>query len=975
MRRSVYTIPPDVPFLQALAQGIVEQAGGLTPELTKFTILLPTRRACRDLRDTFLKLSDGKPLLLPRMQPLGDTDQEELDLRLAGFRNADTIPDIPPAVSSLKRLILLSQLIHKRDPALNQQQALKLATSLATLIDQVHTEDLSFSRLKDIVPGTLSEHWQQTLTFLEIVTEFWPDILEQSGEIDPADRRNRLMKTLAQSWRDNPPAYPLIAAGSTGSIPATAHLLDVISSLPTGAVVLPGLDQNLDSESWDALTDTHPQATMRTLLSRMDTKRDQVKVWPSASGNTTSRPWLAREIMRPAETVREWIHLKDKAPDLSEALATVRLIETKTQSEEAQTIAVLMRAILEEPGKRAALVTPDRALARRVCAALKKWNIPVDDSAGTSLAMTPAGHLLECIFACVLENFSPSSFLNFLKHPSVKIFDDTLIGDFEIELCRGPRPINGLESLKQRCTQLKTPRPDLEDVLLQIENLFMPLSALRQNLHDVATYLDAIIKIAEAAGGGDKSIWLQEDGEAASLLMSETVQHAALFSRVDLLSMQGILQQLMLGVPVRHPVLHPRLIILGQLEARMIQTDVMILGSLNEGSWPAEPGHDPWMSRPMRKDFGLPTPERSIGLAAHDFVQSICAPSVFITRSEKVEGTPTVPSRWLQRLHTMLTAAKVKAPVDDTYSSWAKTLQENAGLQQPATRPEPRPPAARRPLTLSATWIERWIRNPYQVYVHKILRLEPLQPLDQDTTAAERGSLVHAILKDFIETYPDHLPPAAHAEFIRIARTHLDNLESDPAQREYWWPRLEQLAGWFIANENEWRRKATPWKQETRGEIEIPISRGTFKLFARADRIDRLRDGSAAIIDYKTGEPPTASSIASGEDAQLPLEGLILRKGGFDPDIRRAGMFSFWKLLGSQGSGKTSELINTDEMIDNAEQGLLKLLELYEDPLTPYIAKPPRNAARMYDNEKTIAHLARTAEWSSEDNDENEATA
>jgi len=971
MTSTVFTIPADFPFLEALAQGVIEKAGGLTPDLARYLILLPTRRACRDLRETFLDLSKGKPLLLPRMQPLGDIDQEELDLRLAGLHSATDIPDIPPAIPSLKRQIWLAKLIQARSPEIGHEQALKLAASLAVLIDQVHTEDLDFSNLESIVPDTLSKHWQQTLEFMTIVTENWPLILEQQDQIDPADRRNRLMKTLADSWEKYTPTYPIIAAGSTGSIPATARLLSVIARLPQGEVILPGLDLDLDSASWDSITDSHPQSTMRTLLTRMELRRDQVSLWPAAKNDVTPRPWLARELMRPAETIRQWVSLKEDASQLSNALNNISLIETKTQSEEAQTIAVIMRATLEEPGKRATLVTPDRALARRVCAALRKWDIPVDDSAGSSLALTPAGHLLDCILSCVSDNFTPQTLLNLLKHQSVTLIESFLLADFEIELCRGPRPAHGLTSLRQRCVALKTPRPDLEDLINTIEHIFTPLKQLSHGLYPVQDYLAALVTVAEALGR-ERDIWLHEDGEAASLLLSDMNSFAPLLPSVDLGSMQGILNQLMLGVPVRHPVLHPRLLILGQLEARMIQTDVMILGSLNEGSWPAEPAHDPWMSRPMRMEFGLPSPERSIGLAAHDFVQSLCSPRVVITRSEKVEGAPTVPSRWLQRLETMLQAANLAPPLDHTYKTWAQQLQENEGEMQPATCPEPRPPVERRPLTLSATWIERWVRNPYQIYIRKILRLDPLPQLDQDMMAAERGTLAHAILKDFVEAYPDHLPPSAHEEFLRIARAHMDDLETDPAQREYWWPRLERLAAWFIENERDWRTQAKPWKVESRGEIKIPLARGDFTLFARADRIDRLSDGSAAIIDYKTSQPPAAPAINSGEDSQLPLEGLILRKGGFDKDVRRVGLFSYWKLLGGQEAGKTKDFPAPDQMIDTAEEGLNRLLEMYEDPLTPYIAKPPRNTQRIFEDERAMAHIARTAEWASEDSDDEE---
>lgn len=965
MKRNVATIPADVPFLRALAQGIADQAGGFTPALAKTLILLPTRRAARGLRDTFLQLSGGKPLLLPRMQPLGDVDQDELDLRLAGLHDDADIAAIPPAISSLQRLMLLARLIRARSPETSSEQALKLAGSLATLIDQVHTEDLDFSRLATLVPDDLSAHWQQTLSFLSIVTEHWPQILADLGQIDPADRRNRLMKTLAASWRRYPPDHPVIAAGSTGSIPATALLLDVISTLPQGCVVLPGLDRDLDQDSWDALSDTHPQAVLKSLLARMETDRHEVRTWQAAEGQTASpRLVLGREMMRPPETVQEWARLENRIPELQRGLEGFELVEAATPSEEAYAIAVVMRAVLEEPGRTAALVTPDRALARRVCTALQKWQIPVDDSAGSSLSLTQAGHLLLLALACVLENFNPAVVLNLLKHQSVSFADAADVARFELKLCRGPRPPQGLVSLHKRLLALKEPEPALDALLTRLEDLFAPLLALTQSgTQEAGAYIRELVRIVDAIAPG--TAWQGEDGEAASLLLAELHEQHHLLPPSDLSGFDGALRQLMAGIQVRHPVLHPRLVILGQLEARMIHADVMICGSLNEGSWPAEPAHDPWMSRPMRKTFGLPSPEFRTGIAAHDFIQALCAPRVIVTRSLKSEGAPTVPSRWLQRLETVLSATGLKRPVNASYLAWARALQVHDGPASPASKPAPCPPVSYRPDRLSATWIERWNRNPYHLYVAKILKLSPLTPLDQDTTAAERGSLVHAILKDFLEKFPDHLPPSAGDDFIRLARARMDSLETDPAQREYWWPRLERLADWVVARERVWRETAQPWKQEHQGEIKIPFARGHFTLFARADRIDRLKSGGVAIIDYKTGQIPTA--LNSGEDSQLPLEGLILRHGGFDPDLREAGLFSFWKLLGSREAGEVKDFDATQEMIDLAEDGLRTLLAVYEDPQTPYTAKAPRNPRRMYDDEKAIAHLARLAEWSSLD--------
>jgi ATP-dependent helicase/nuclease subunit B len=199
LRQGVYTIPSGTGFLKRLAEGLLsmslEDPRHDDFSLSRMRILLPTRRAGRELRDAFLTLSKDKPILLPRLQPIGDVDAEEIEIYLTGF--GVTNHDTPPAISALERKFLLSNLIQMKDRELGLDAALSLAGELSRLIDTVHTEDLDFAGLTNIVPDTLSIHWQKTLEFLEIITEFWPKILSERGQIDPADRRNRLLKSLS----------------------------------------------------------------------------------------------------------------------------------------------------------------------------------------------------------------------------------------------------------------------------------------------------------------------------------------------------------------------------------------------------------------------------------------------------------------------------------------------------------------------------------------------------------------------------------------------------------------------------------------------------------------------------------------------------------------------------------------------------------------------------------------------------------
>lgn len=975
--RHLYTIPSDVPFLERLAEGILERSGGLTPDLARMLVLLPTRRACRTLRDTFLRLSDGVPVLLPRLQPLGDVDQDELDLRLAGLYGVDGLASVPPAIESSKRLFLLMGLIEKWNQDLSPDQSLQLAKSLAVLLDQVHTEDLDYTKLAQLVPESLSEHWQLTLKFLTIITEAWPLILEQEQQIDPADRRNRLRKLMAQSWQDSPPTTPVIAAGSTGSIPSTASLLDVVSRMQQGAVILPGLDLELDETSWQTLEDTHPQATMRALLNRFGADRQDVQLWGNQPVPATPRRLLGRALMQPADTVQVWTQYNDaQKQELQQSLQDITLIEADTPSEEALAIAVLMRETLEISGATASLITPDRTLARRVCSALRQWNVLVDDSAGTALPATSAGQLATIVLACALENFTPLSVLNLLRHPYNKIGNDpVLIARFDKSLCRGARPRPGLAGLQERADLLTPILPEINDLLAQLGATFTPLTELRGK-HLPSDFAKALAQVCEVLAGNRDFLWGQDDGEALSAILRDFINHAESLQPIDMAAFASLLQQMMAQCSVRPSYGgHSRLTILGQLEARMVSSDLMILGSLNENSWPAEPQHDPWMSRPMRQEFGLPSPDRSIGLSAHDFVQALSQKRVALTRSLKSGGVQTVPSRWLQRFSTLRVAASLQLDTDPTCLAWARYLYQPASDPAPATCPEPRPETADRPVQLSATWIEKWLKNPYQVYAAKILRLRLLDAIDQESDASDRGSFIHDILQEFVEQTRDRLPADPQSLLYAIAERKIAEQGLDSAAWQYWKPRLDRALAWVAQQEKTWRETALPYLIEATGTHEFTLADGSaFTLTAKADRIDRLKAGGVAIIDYKTGTPPPKSQMLSGQACQLPLEGVLMRKGGYG-EILPVTLLSHWKISGGSEAGKVQDTdpYKDGDMIESAEIGLLTLASQYRQPDMPYKATVPAGN-RLYDDEKAMAHLARTTEWSSIDTDDNEGS-
>jgi ATP-dependent helicase/nuclease subunit B len=978
---AVYTIAAGVPFLDALAAGILEKTGDAPEALTKVSVLLPTRRACRSLSEAFLRLRNGKPMLLPKMTPLGDIDEDELAFADDDGFGGEATFDIAPAISGLRRQLLLSRLIlARKDSQTTPDQAARLAQELARLLDQVQTERLSFDGLEKLVAGDgLSGHWQQTLEFLTILTDNWPSILASEGVLDPTQRRNLLLDTQAALWRDKPPGDLVIAAGSTGSIPATADLLKVIAEMPGGMLVLPGLDTDADDGIWEALEPTHPQYGLAKLLKTLSIDRGDVADWPSPVKAIApqSRAHLINDALIPASVTDSWQNRPE--PDVS-ALDGVTTFEADSERAEAGLIALTMRQVLETEGKTAALVTPDRALARRVTAELGRWQIDIDDSAGRPLAETPAGVFLRLCARVITDAMAPVGLLALLKHPFAAAGMNpaafrTQVRHLELMLLRGTRPGPGIDGLRRALSEV---RPDkvrgLDRFIDRLDGVFAHLDDQAKPLKDL---LRAHVGMAESlaaseAQDGASRLWANEDGEALANFVAELSDAADSLEDVTPRQYPALFDAL-LGPRAHRPRYgrHPRLHIWGLLEARLQHADVMILGGLNEGSWPPEAQASPWMSRPMLEAFGLSQPERRLGLTAHDFTQAASGPHVIFSRAARSGGSPTVPSRWLLRLET-----RIKGTVfADRLRPETEIKRLFSALDLPAhyvepTEPLPTPPLASRPREMSVSQIETWIRDPYSIYARRILGLKVLDPIDADPGAAERGIVVHEALDRFIKLWPGSLPENALDELLVIGAAVFDEKMTNAALRAFWWPRFEQIADWFIDNERNKRQAGRlPLKTETSGRLSFKAPAGDFTLSARADRIDRASDGALTIIDYKTGSVPSKPQMLSGLTPQLTLEAAMAAQGCF-PDVPGGEVSSvvYMRLAGGREPGKESGISeDVETLAADALQGLKDRVAAFDDEETPYLSRPVPMFSRRFGD---YDHLARVKEWMAGDDGE-----
>jgi ATP-dependent helicase/nuclease subunit B len=1025
MPARVFTIPASAPFLPTLIEALIAGKLGFAPAadplaLASTTLYLPTRRACRLARDAFLDVLKDGTAILPRIVAIGDIEEDEIAFAEAasGDIAAEALA-LPEALGGLERRLLLTQLVAKwaSSPQLLAESgsplvaqtpaaACALADDLARLIDDMTMRGVSWDRLDDLVPDQFDRYWQLTLRFLQIARETWPNILRDRDCIELAERRDRLLKAEAARLARKTDA-PAIAAGSTGSIPATAELIATIARLPHGAVVLPGLDTDLDEPSWRLIAGDeakgiapapgHSQFAMQALLARIGITRDAVAQLVAPSGHEK----VMSEALRPAAATDLWPQRTADAAfsaAADSALDAVSVIEAANAEEESLAIAVALREAVEQ-NKAAALVTPDRALGRRVLAALARWNIVAEDSSGQLLSETPAGIFARLAADTALGRLAPVTLLALLKHPLLRLGGDDqtrAIAALERAVLRGPRPRAGSAGLAHALKtfrgewekfhrkdatdlHLSDPRTTLRDedlsaaadLVARLREALAPLESIAGQslrLSDVVTAHQNVVAALSRQAGGEIA-FAGPDGTklaaafdelsastAAADLLVDTSDYVELFTA--LIADRVVRRTIGFKMPVR---------ILGLLEARLTESDRVVLGGLVEGSWPPESRTDAWLSRPMRLKLGLDLPERRIGLSAHDFAQLLGVKEVMLSHAAKIAGTPTVPSRFIQRLAAVAGERwKTARTRGDVYLAWARALDRPEKIA-PAPQPAPKPLRAVRPKGLSVTDIENWLRDPYTIYAKYILRLTPLDPVDVSPGAAERGTIIHAAIGDFTRLHAVALPADPVQELIALGRPHFAALEDFPETRAFWWPRFERIARWFA----DWERKRRPLiaaiVAEIRGEIAVPLADGAFKLRGIADRIERLPAGSYIILDYKTGSSRSEKQVRTGLAPQLTLEAAILRRGGFAGIAAGASVagIGYVLLKGGARPGESKPIDFTEGTPDfQADRALQKLTELatrFDSDTEPYRSLVhPMWTTRYGDYD----HLARVKEWS-----------
>ncbi len=995
----LFTIDPGAGFLDSVAGAWLEACGHDPIACGDGLILLPTRRGVRALTDAFLRVSGRPALLLPRIDAIGAPD--EAPMAMAGAAEQ------PDAIGRIARQAALARLVLAHAEATTPAgvptlgntssvptlgntssvptlgntssvptlgNAFALASSLADLIDEAARWDIDLARaLPSLAPDALALHWQITLDFLAIVTERWPSALAATGLADPAARQSSLLASQAAAWSDRAPAHPVWLAGIIAATPAELALARAVARLPAGRLILPGLDLGLDEASWDTLGDFHPQAGLRRMLACLGATRGDVS---TLGGSIPGRVALLRRAMLPAQAVaatwRQPVPLDAPPPEPG-----LTLIAAADEQVEALAIAFALRDAIETPGRTAALVTSDRALAQRVAAELGRFGILADDSAGERLADTPHAVFLRLIATTLADGLPPANLLALLKHPFATIGLTQAACRREARrlelLClRGPRPLPGITGLRRAAAGARrineTDRRAVEIFLDRLAAATAPLDdAVSRDRIRPVDLVAALLATAERVAEADR-LWSGEEGEALSAHMAELLEALAPLPPQPPSCLPGLLDASLAGVSVHgrralrgrdDAEIHPRLSIWGLLEARGQTADLIVLGGLVDGVWPAPADPGPWMGRQMRAAVGLPAPEAAIGASAHDFTMLACAaPRIILSYASRRDRAPAVPSRWIARLEACLAGAGQSLPPDPAVA-WAASLDQ-PDTPRPARPPTPRPPVSHRPRQLSVTEIETWLRDPYAIYARHILRLPPLAPIEEEADRALFGNLVHDALAhayrhDTVDA--DGLQSCFEAAIERFAVRR--------GVAAWWRPRLRRIAEWIAAAEAARRATGAPshLATEIAGRWTLDGPAGPFTLTGRADRIE-CHEG-LAILDYKTGTLPSRRSMQAGWSPQLPLEATMATLGGFGDAFRDRPVaeLAHWKLSGGPTPGETQSLRagqKLDDLLADAWHGLEARIEAFDDPATAYLAQPFPAEAPAH---AQYGVLARVAEW------------
>ncbi|GGY37325.1 double-strand break repair protein AddB [Parvularcula lutaonensis] len=925
----VYAMAPGRPFFDDLVGALLSDYAGKLDALTAIEIFVPSRRAVRSLKEAFAAQAPSGVILLPRITAVADLSED--DTLTASLERVDrAVKDAPSAaIKRLKLAGIYRDALAEAGEPISWVGALRGASELGKTSDQLTEYGIDAGRLAKLrdepaIAGS-AEHWQANARLLSLVTEAWPAWLAEQDLMDQRERRALLLSALCDRLEDQSDAELILAAGFLGTSPSSEDFLRRVARLPNGAVILPALDMHMPDDAWEEIRAPDPQSAYRSLLKDgFGVPRSHVRpVPPKGTDEGEARRRLLSLALMPAKSTSGWAEafaaFRDD-PSASGARDGLEVAVAKTMEEEADFIALTLRAQLEKPGKTAFLVTADRGLARRVAAKLAGWGIDIDDSGGAPIAGSYRATFLRLIATLMAEPSDPVVLAGLVQHQLFGLGMDAqerrpLVQALDLFL-RGRAPRKGWDGLFQSLHDAWRPfmpqkRDEAEELTARIEGFLRRLrdvfeKPVEQAGTSVGALLDAHLEIARTLAAtpdenGEERLFRFEDGEVLEPHLAQLRGRPELLGEVPLKDYPELFTALLQGPAFRPPGgQHPRLAIYGILEARLQTADLVVVGGLQEGVWPGDAAVDPFLSRSIRKALGMPSPDAEIGRVAHDFLDFAAQPQVLLTRSERAGRSPARASRLMIRLESFLAKLEPERSYDAAprLRAWRQARYGADGPAVPAPRPRPAPPADERPPRLSVSAVATWLRDPYAIYAGHVLGLKPLRAYNEAFGARDRGDILHKLLEKYADWAKEDDGLSIEERLRTMLPDVLDEYDMPEAQRVLNDRFLHQAIANFAVFEREAQRRGKIIAVEERGEMEVPARERRILVHGRADRIDQTTEGLAHVIDYKLGG---AATIAEGAafSPQLFLLAMMLRDGGFAKlGAIEPGQVSFIKLTG-----------------------------------------------------------------------------
>jgi ATP-dependent helicase/nuclease subunit B len=935
---------------------------------------MPNRRSANALRTVFLEEIESGSRILPSIEAIGDLDEKAIVL--SGVDSDSLLEYLKSQKTSLEigyRLLLL------RETMLNYshssiEQAMGLSKELDVFLRDIENYEIDFSKLDNLVGEDLAIHWQQILDFLKNFGTRWQDLLNKHNIASTYGNRVSSVRFYEKILKKVGLKNPLLMVGNFEPSESTLNLMKTLLKCDNAYLIFKGLENVMTAEECQSIDETHSHFLSEKTLEKLALdKRSMVNLrYPEYKtiGNDSLQSLYIS--MLPPELTYRWQN-NDKICELKH----IQYIECREIHDELNLIMVYLLDHIAKNGLKNIALVANQELSQRLELLLSYWNIPFNNNYGKKFILHGVVRYLMLIVEVYNENYRANKLLSLLKNNFTRFGYDREkllknIQLFEEYILHNGVNRNGMESYRVnlRSVENEQTREDLTEFFDRIESYFaildgknLPLEKLVQNHLQLAEKLAGSVE-----NDGADILWhSEESGEKVrELFYGELLLQSKYFGNSNIADYEYILNFLISERSYSDDYsLYPAVNITSVQEAQLINYDLVIIANLNDGANPMNTPPDPWMSRKMRIDLGLPPRETEIGKSYFNLIQLVAQKKVLLTRSRNVDGTPSIKSRFLQRLETMLHCNGLGLATNEAivrgfqkYHSFEYNLENNIYK----VRPQPKPPVNLRPRNLSATNIDLLNLNPYDIYVKKILALKKTNPLEKENIHARVGIILHSIFERYSRDYEKYRRSGSGALALLVKDTLDHSFANDQLLTELYYDRVLETTRYFIELDERSRKENYSITLEDWNECDLGAGKNFF-LSARIDRMEKLNN-SMRIIDYKTGTAPSKTDIICGWRLQLPVEALILSKSRPGIDIES---LQYWlvkqknckvtEINDGEKMRGTNNIILIRELVKKTEEFVMKLVDLFDNEFTGYTAT---NRNSHYSD---FNHLSRLEEW------------